>query len=286
MEVVRRLKRASGQKRVGHGGTLDPVATGVVPVLFGQATRVMEYLINGTKDYRTEVRLGVETDTYDSLGQVVRERDASSITEEDVVKALESFKGAILQVPPMFSALKREGKRLYDLARAGGEVEREPREVVVESIEIVAGGAPIAAVDVRCGRGFYVRSFAHDLGQALGCGAHMQSLVRIRTGPFVLDDALSLEEAEVRLEAGDARNVLSSPDIVVRKLRAAVVGSKIEAMIKNGRSVPTALGIPQAKSKEECRVYTQDGRFLALIFFNPSEAQWQPSRVFDLNAPR
>ena len=136
MEVVRRIKRASGQKRVGHGGTLDPFASGVVPICIGRATRMMEYLVDGTKEYHATVRLGVETDTYDVDGEVVEERDVSGIDIEAIERALKPFVGMIEQVPPMFSALKKDGKRLYDIARAGGEVEREPRSVHVMGIKV------------------------------------------------------------------------------------------------------------------------------------------------------
>ena len=158
MDVVRRVKRASGHKRVGHGGTLDPIATGVIPICLGQATRMMEYLIDGTKEYRGMVALGVETDTYDALGTVVREIDASHVTLKEVENVLLSFKGNIQQVPPMYSALKRQGRRLYELARAGIHVERNPRDVNVGSIEILDWVPPIVDLRVTCGRGFYMRS--------------------------------------------------------------------------------------------------------------------------------
>ena len=280
MDVVRRVKRASGQKRVGHGGTLDPVATGVVPVFFGHATRVMEYLINSTKDYRTEIELGIETDTYDALGRVIERKDPSSLTEQAVEQALQSFKGTVLQVPPMFSALKRDGKRLYDLARAGIEVEREPRRVEVQSIELVGWAPPVATLEIRCGRGFYVRSLAHDLGRSLGCGGHMKSLVRLRSGPFKLGDALKLEDALAVLEAGGGQRVLRAPDVVIGHLRAIIADRRTEELVRNGRSLPPGLGIPQARPGEECRVYAEDGRFIAVVCFDAPQGHWQPTLVF------
>ena len=280
MDVVRRLKRASGQKRVGHGGTLDPVATGVVPVFFGHATRVMEYLINSTKDYRTEVELGVETDTYDSLGSPTKQRDASSVTADQVEQALESFRGTIHQVPPMFSALKRDGKRLYDLARSGIEVEREARVVEVQHLEMVRWDPPIATLEIRCGRGFYVRSLAHDLGQTLGCGGHMKSLVRQRSGPFRLSEAQSLEDAMTVFEDGDGQNLLRPPDVVLGHLRAVIADRGIETLIRKGQSLPPGLGVPVTSSDEKCRLYTVDGRFIAVISFDTTQGRWHPDRVF------
>ena len=153
MDVVRLVKRLTGQKRVGHAGTLDPQATGVLPVCLGQATRLMEYLVDNQKSYRSTIRLGVTTDTYDSEGKVVRDLDPSYVSREDVERSLDGFRGTFLQVPPMYSALKVDGTRLYKLARAGREVERKPREVHSYSINITAWNHPDVEIEVECGRG-------------------------------------------------------------------------------------------------------------------------------------
>ena len=163
---------------------------------------MMEYLVDGSKEYHTTVRLGVETDTYDVDGEVIEKRDASDIDLEAIQQALRPFEGMIEQVPPMFSALKKDGKRLYDMARAGIEVEREPRSVHVIGIDVVDWSSPDLIIDVTCGRGFYMRSLAHDLGEALGCGGHLQELTRTRNSAFHIDDALSLEEAETCFTEG------------------------------------------------------------------------------------
>ena len=215
MEIVRRIKQASGQRRVGHGGTLDPIATGVVPVCLGQATRMMEYLIDGTKEYRTVIELGISTDTYDALGQVTSKEDPSDVTLTDIEQALESFKGVIQQVPPMYSALKQQGKRLYELARAGIEVERKPRSVEVFRIDLLEWSSPLVTVEVGCGRGFYVRSLAYDLGLALGCGGHLKSLVRLRSGAFQISHAVSLSDMEQKFEDGSWSDEVHPPDAVL-----------------------------------------------------------------------
>ena len=202
MDVVRRVKRASGQRRVGHSGTLDPIATGVIPVCLGQATRLMEDVVGGAKSYLASIELGASTDTYDALGEVTERRDPSGVSLADIEGALPEFTGDILQVPPMYSALKRDGKRLYDLARAGVEVEREPRPVTVHGIALEGWEPPVVTLEVDCGKGFYMRSLAHDLGQALGCGGHMKTLARLRSGAFSVEDALPLEEAEERFADG------------------------------------------------------------------------------------
>lgn len=284
MDVVRRIKRASKQKRVGHGGTLDPIATGVIPICMGQATRMMEYVVDGSKEYRGVVELGVETDTYDAMGESVREMDYSGVTAGGIEAALESYEGEVMQVPPMYSALKMKGKRLYDLARAGIEVEREARPVNVYDIELVDYTPPHAVIEVSCGRGFYMRSLAHDLGQALGCGGHLKDLVRLRSGPFSVSDAASLEEAEERFLGGDWGSIVHAPDAVVQHLKAIMVEKPVEAMIRQGRPVPAGPGVPASEPDERRRVYGADGGFVGILAYNASEAHWQPERVFPVSA--
>ena len=280
MDVVRRIKRASRQKRVGHGGTLDPIATGVIPICMGQATRMMEYVVDGSKAYHGVVELGVETDTYDAMGEAVREADTSGVTADLIEAALGSFEGEVMQVPPMYSALKMKGKRLYDLARAGIEVEREARPVRVYCAELVDYTPPLAVIEVSCGRGFYMRSLAHDLGQALGCGGHLKELVRLRSGPFSVTEASSLEEAEERFLDGDWIGLVHAPDAVVQHLKAIMVEEPVEAMIRQGRPVPAGPSVPASHPDERRRVYGADGRFVGILAYNASEAHWQPERVF------
>jgi tRNA pseudouridine55 synthase len=280
MDVVRRVKRASREKRVGHGGTLDPVATGVIAICIGEATRMMEFLIEGTKEYRGLVRLGVETDTYDSMGQVTGRIDPSFVTLQDVEGALESLEGSIEQVPPMYSALKRQGKRLYDLARAGIDVEREPRKVQVHSIDLLDWSSPLVTLNVTCGRGFYMRSLAHDLGHALGTGGHLENLVRLRSGPFKISEAIAITDLEQKCADGTWRESLYAPDVVVGYMRSAIVGRQVEELIRHGTALPHGLGIPFSRPDEQCRVFSTDGRFVAVLSFNASKGQWQPARVY------
>ena len=280
MDVVRRIKRASSQKRVGHGGTLDPFASGVVPICLGRATRMMEYLVDGTKEYHATVRLGVETDTYDVDGEVVAESDVSDIDILAIRQALGPFVGMIEQVPPMYSALKKDGERLYNMARAGIEVEREPRSVHVLGIDVIDWSPPDLVIDVACGRGFYMRSLAHDLGEVLGCGGHLQELTRTRNSAFNIDEALSPEEAETRFSEGTWQDALHSPDVAVRSMPAIVVDRGVADRVRNGRPLPGALRIPFDQPGEECRVYGSDGEFLALMIFDRSAGQWQPRKVF------
>ena len=211
-DVVRRVKRAARMRRgVGHGGTLDPIATGVLIIGIGKATRLMERVLDGSKEYVAEIELGVSTDTYDADGEIVSTRDATAVSRADVEASLTAFHGEIEQVPPMYSALKRDGKRLYELARQGIEIEREPRRVVVRHISLTDWHPPVATVNIECGSGFYVRSLAHDLGETLGCGGHMRSLIRRRVGPFHIDDALALDDALSRLAIADAPDADQTP---------------------------------------------------------------------------
>ena len=286
MEVVRRVKRACGQRRVGHAGTLDPIATGVIPVCIGQATRVTQYLNDGRKEYEAQIELGVTTDTYDAMGEVLSRCDPGDLSEGDILTELKSFEGSIEQVPPMYSALKKDGKRLYELARAGIEVEREPRRVQVYEINLLELRGHVARVLVTCGKGFYMRSLAFDLGQALGCGGHLKSLIRTKSGPFKVEEAISLEDAEDAFSSSDWPDLLNPPDVVLSSMRATIVGSKIEDMVRNGRALPQGLRIPNGRANEKCRAYSVDGRFIAILTFDATLASWRPEKVFSSSAKK
>ena len=283
MEVVRRLKRRSGIKRVGHGGTLDPLATGVIPICFGQATRMMEYLVSSTKEYRAVIRFGMATDTYDALGETTSQKPVGNLSLTTIENTLDSFKGIIYQIPPMYSALKRHGKRLYNLARAGIEIELEPREVAIHHIEILNWTPPLVTLEVNCGRGLYVRSLAHDLGQALKCGGHLQELVRLKSGPFKILDSLSLANAEEKCSDGTWIEKLHTPDVVLTSLPAVILGKKSEQIINHGQSLPTIIHASTSNSQETCRAYSTDGRFLAILKFDNAKNQLLPQKVFSMN---
>ncbi|MCL0028734.1 tRNA pseudouridine(55) synthase TruB [Dehalococcoidia bacterium] len=280
MDVVRRIKRASGIKRIGHGGTLDPIATGVIPICVGQATRMMEYVIDSSKEYSGVVQLGVTTDTYDSEGEVTQTTECARMGPGQVETALELFRGQINQVPPMYSALKKDGKRLYELARQGIEVQRDPRPVNVYDIELADWTPPLATVHVHCGRGFYMRSLAHDLGQALGCGGHLQRLIRERSGPFKLQEAVSLQELEVAFSNGTWTSHLHSPDAVLVNMPAIIAGRQSQELIRNGRPIPVGTSDLGSSEIDRCRAYTADGRFIAIMRFDAPLQQWKPEKVF------
>ena len=197
MEAVRRVKRLAGpRQKVGHGGTMDPMARGVLPICFGQATRLMEYVVGGRKRYLMEVEMGVTTDTYDAEGEIVKTGDVTGLTREMVESVAQTFVGSIKQTPPMYSAVKVNGQRLYKLARAGIEVEREARPVEIFAIKLVEWSLPKVVMEIESGRGVYMRSLAHDMGEILGCGAYVSSLERSYCGGFEAADAVTIETLE------------------------------------------------------------------------------------------
>lgn len=201
-DVVAKLRGILHQKKIGHTGTLDPDATGVLPVCCGKATKVCELLADQDKSYRAVCRLGVETDTQDMSGQVLREADYHGITLDQLEQCLESFRGEISQIPPMYSALKVQGKKLYELAREGKTVERKPRTVQIYQLDLVEEELDkgLFTMDVTCSKGTYIRTLCHDIGQSLGCLAAMQSLVRTRVSVFGLEEAVTLSQLEKGLE--------------------------------------------------------------------------------------
>jgi tRNA pseudouridine55 synthase len=198
--VVREVRRALKLKKVGHTGTLDPMATGVLPICVGEGTKIAQFIIEATKAYDATLKLGVTTDTLDADGKVLETRPVPEINRERLEAALAKFRGTFLQVPPMYSAIKIGGKRLYELARAGEEVERQPREVTVHELVLRDFSADEVKLSVRSSKGFFVRSLAADLGEALGCGAHLTALRRTQSGPFTLAQAVPLTQvADARL---------------------------------------------------------------------------------------
>ena len=290
-DVVAFVRRHSGVKRVGHAGTLDPAAEGVLLVCLGGATRIVEYLLATRKSYRARIRLGIVTDTYDADGEVVRSSDASSITREAVEQGLDSFRGTISQTPPMFSALKREGTPLYRHARAGREMEREAREVEVYRLELVEFDPPALTLDVDCGRGFYVRSVAHDLGERLGCGGHLEGLVRTGVGPFRVESAVDIETLREAFVDGTWTGFLLPMDTVLLEWHAAILGEENAANVRFGRALSLAAAdegrIVVLPAGTPCRAYSLDGRLIALLRYG-GEAIWRPAKLLDSleNPPR
>ncbi len=275
--IVAMVKRLIGERRVGHAGTLDPAATGVLPVCFGQATRVIEFLADATKAYRAEIELGVVTDTYDATGKVIDRKDSSGISWEELESALASFCGLIWQIPPMYSAVKHHGKPLYKLARAGIEVERRSRLTKIYHLEFISWQPPLVTIEVVCGKGTYIRSLAHDLGQSLGCGANLKSLIRLRYGLFDIKDAISVVQLEDAFRYGYWQHFVYPTDIVLLHWAAMIVSDDTSRAIRNGCPISCLKQPPPFENY--CRAYTPDGCFLGVLRFNPENGQWQPEKV-------
>jgi tRNA pseudouridine55 synthase len=277
-DVVQRVRRAAGERRVGHAGTLDPMATGVLVVCLGSATRVVDEVQAGRKTYEADVWLGRVTDTYDAEGQTVREVDASAVTREAVEAALPAFRGTLAQVPPMFSAVHHEGTRLYELARQGREVEREARQVEVYALRLEAWRPPVATLTLTVSRGTYVRSIAHELGEALGVGAHLSRLVRLAVGPFDLAGASTLDDVAAAFAEGWWPRLLHAMDAALLEYDAIVVAPDSEHSLREGRQIEG--GAPTAGSAALVRAYGHSGRFIGLVEWDAVTGRWQPNRIF------
>ncbi len=272
--MVSLVRRLTGVRRVGHAGTLDPLASGVLPVAFGHATRLIEYLDDDLKVYRAGVRLGAATDTYDAEGRVTATGDASRVTAADVEAALAAFAGDIEQTPPLYSALKVAGRPLYRYAREGAEVEVAPRRVHVERIDLLRFEGELAEIEVRCGKGTYIRSIAHDLGAALGCGAHLAALERTRSGGFGIEEAHAPEELADLAGEGRLDEAALAPDRAVERRPAAILGAGRSADARIGRDV----AFEAAAGVELCRAYSVEGAFLGVLK-RAGDARWHPEKV-------
>ncbi len=291
--TVATVRRLTGERRVGHAGTLDPEASGVLPICLGQGTRVVEFLVETTKVYRAQIELGRATDTYDSSGQTTQQGDSSGINREQLESALTSFRGLIQQKPPMYSAVKHQGQRLYKLARAGIQVERRSRPARIHRLELTGWQPPLVTIEVVCGKGTYIRSLAHDLGQALGCGANLKSLVRLRSGLFDIRDAVSLTRLEDATRHGYWHRFVYPIDIEFLDWAAIIVNETTGRQIRTGQSLVLESqtgsqeidhtgenSLAGSHSKSHCRAYTLDGFFLGVLRFNPKSKLWQPKKVF------
>lgn len=254
MDVCAKLRGVFHERRVGHAGTLDPMATGVLPVFFGRATRAVEYAAQGDKAYTAGLRLGVVTDTQDTTGQVLERRPVTA-SRADLEALLPRFLGPIEQLPPMYSAIKQGGKKLYQLARQGVEVERRPRPVVIRELELAGAGPEEYTLRVLCGKGTYVRTLCHDLGAALGCGGAMCSLRRTMAAGYTLDDAVPLEAV---LSAEDPAALLRPVDSCFAQFPAAAVQGRALKLASNGNP------FPWEGEEGRWRVYAPDGTFLLL----------------------
>ncbi len=272
-DVVGRVRRLAGLRQVGHGGTLDPMATGVLLLCLGRATRLLEYLSGQPKTYLARITLGATTDTYDAEGEVVEQRPVPALTHEHLQAALDAFRGEIMQRPPAYSALKRDGVALYKRARAGETVEVEPRPVTVYELTLLGFDGQNLLVRIHCGAGTYVRSIAHDLGQALGCGGHLSALQRTAVGSFTVESAATLEQLA---EPGALAAALLPPDAAVAHLPRLDVSEAEAARLLHGQAIAAAA----LESAGPARAYTADQRFLGIVTCEPQRQVVRPQKMF------
>lgn len=242
-DVVDAVRRILKIKKVGHTGTLDPQATGVLPICVGRATKISQFLLAADKEYKIIMRLGVATDTQDASGKVIKEAPYEAVTRQNLLTALERFSGEIEQIPPMFSAKKQGGVRLYQLARRGEEIEREARRVQIYALELLDFQPPLVNLRVHCSKGTYARALCHDLGQTLGCGAHLHQLCRLRTGNFALETALTLEELKAKVEAGYLEEVLVPIQEALYHMPEVVINPRAGRKVANGAAIPAGMVI-------------------------------------------
>ncbi len=284
-DVVAKLRGICRQKKIGHTGTLDPEAVGVLPVCFGSGTKLCDLLTDWDKEYIAVLRLGFVTDTQDISGQVLSKADEEALTglsEERVRECILHFLGGYEQTPPMYSALKVNGKKLYELARAGKEVERKPRPVTISELEILELALPRVRFRVVCSKGTYIRTLCHDIGERLLVGGVMESLTRSRVGIFGIDGAVWLADIERLRDENKISSVIVSPAAVLEDLQAVTVAGGAERLLENGNRIPEKL-FAQAmplKDGEEIRMYDRAGRFYGIYRYQSSARDAKPVKMF------
>ena len=259
LQVAKRLYHA---RKAGHTGSLDKMASGLLPLCFGEATKFSSYLLDADKHYRATCRLGIETSTGDAAGEVKSELPVPAFTEKDIGNVLDTFLGETLQVPPMHSALKHKGQRLYQLAYQGIEVEREPRPIRIYALELVSFSGNSFVIDVHCSKGTYIRTLGEDIGRKLGCGAHVSALHRTGSGPFKEDEMIGLEELEALAREGSDRldEKLLTIDAMIRELPEVVLADSVAYYLQQGQPVV----VPRAPTEGALRIYNENHRFLGV----------------------
>ena len=279
-DVVAKMRGILKQKKIGHTGTLDPDAVGVLPVCLGSATKLCDMLTDRDKEYVAVLKLGVETDTQDTTGTIVKEC-AVTAEEEQVKEVIASFVGDYAQVPPMYSALKVDGKKLYELARQGKEVERKARPVTIYEIEILDMKLPEVTIRVACSKGTYIRTLCHDIGAKLGCGGAMASLKRTKAGAFLLNTAITLSELEKIRDEEKVESVLIPVDAMFEELAAVHVPDDVLKLVKNGNTFYTNQILQRRRygDGEEVRIYDTAGKFYGIYYCDEKENKFKPRKM-------
>lgn len=280
-DVVARLRRILGQKKIGHTGTLDPDATGVLPVCLGVGTKLCDMLTDENKEYVAALRFGLTTDTQDLSGTVLTRQEVT-VTEEQAAEIAGSFLGVYEQIPPMYSALKVNGRKLYELAREGREVERKARTVRIEELEILKTELPVLRLRVVCSKGTYIRTLCDDIGKMAGCGAAMESLQRTRVGRFRLEDALTLSEVEELVSKGRLEEFIVQADEMFPELPRVSVRKEYRKLLENGNCLILKMIDEPGKTEEEkqVRVYDEQGLFYGVYRYEERTETFYPVKMF------
>lgn len=281
-DVVARLRGIVKQKKIGHTGTLDPDAEGVLPVCLGRATRVCDLLTDKDKVYETVLRLGLTTDTQDLSGKVLEEKETDALTEGEVRTCIQGYIGSYEQLPPMYSALKINGKKLYELARAGVEVERKRRKVVIHDIQILEMDLPQVRMRVHCSKGTYIRTLCHDIGTALGTGGCMAELLRTKVGCFKLQDSLTLDQVERYVKEDALTDILLPVDRLFADRQAVSVQKNSDVLVHNGNPFgkEACVEICDIEQQETVRVYDSRGSFVGLYRYETKDGRFLPEKMF------
>lgn len=277
-DVVAKLRGILHMKKIGHTGTLDPEAEGVLPVVLGKATRLVELLTDKQKTYEAVLRLGVETDTQDGTGNIIKELPVH-VSEEDVEEAVKSFLGEQQQIPPMYSALKVGGKKLYELAREGKTVERKPRTVHFYEIRILDMELPLVRISVTCSKGTYIRTLCHDIGARLGCGGCMEELLRTGSGQFELKDSLTLDEIQKIAAQGKIEEAVTGIEEILGEYPAVYGLEAADRLLLNGNPVGEAL-LKEGCQKGWVRMYTSKNIFIGIYQWKPRSGVYRPVKMF------
>ena len=280
-DVVAKLRGICKQKKIGHTGTLDPDAVGVLPVCLGNATRICDMMTDQDKEYVAGLRLGVVTDTQDASGKVLEQHEVM-VSEKEVREAIGAFQGDVMQIPPMYSALKVGGKKLYELARQGKVIERAPRPVTIHEIEVLKESMPEFTLRVVCSKGTYIRTLCHDIGQKLGCGGIMESLTRTRVGSFGIDKALTLSELEALSREDKLTEHLIPVDRIFLHLPAVTAREESLKALQNGNQLGREAWLWKSdeEPKGQYRVYSHEGRFFGIYDYDRRRGLLCPVKMF------
>lgn len=292
-DVVAKLRGILKQKKIGHTGTLDPAAEGVLPVCLGKGTRVCDMLTDKSKTYQAVLLLGTETDTQDTTGSIIQQKPYETLTEEQIIEKMESFIGLYHQIPPMYSALKVNGKKLYELARAGIEVERKARPVEIYSLKIEKISLPRVTMTVQCSKGTYIRTLCHDIGEKLGCGGCMEHLLRTQVGPFLLEDSIKLSEVEMLMKQGEIEKRILPVESVFENCGQIVSQNPfLDRLLLNGNPFTNELAADSRITPGDAkdfkvpedgdwfRVYDSKNQFIGVYEYREAEGRWKPKKIF------